>query len=87
MDRTLIQAWTGPKGFVRKDGDDQAGDDDDFKGRTRSNVTQESKTDPDLRWYRKGKTAKQLPRAQPQAQRLELRSFRGLLAPVCVTRK
>jgi len=61
VDGTLIQAWAGHKSFVRKDGDDQ--DDDngtDFKGRKRSNETHESKTDPDAKLYRKGKTASEL---------------------------
>ncbi|SIT49794.1 transposase [Paraburkholderia ribeironis] len=64
VDGTLIQAWAGHKSFVRKDGDD--GDNDggsgkgDFKGSKRSNETHESKTDPDARLYRKGKTASEL---------------------------
>ncbi len=63
VDGTLIQAWAGHKSLVRKDGDDQ-GDDgssaDDFKGSKRSNETHQSKTDPDARLYRKGKTASEL---------------------------
>ncbi|CAJ96886.1 Transposase-like protein [Cupriavidus necator] len=61
VDGTLIQAWAGHKSFVRKDGGDK--DDNDggnFKGRKRSNDTHESKTDPDARLYRKGKTASEL---------------------------
>ncbi|MEM5279366.1 IS5/IS1182 family transposase, partial [Cupriavidus taiwanensis] len=61
VDGTLIQAWAGHKSFVRKDGDDQ--DDDaggNFKGRKRSNETHESKTDPDAKLYRKGKTSSEL---------------------------
>lgn len=59
VDGTLIQAWAGHKSFVRKDGDD-AGDGTDFRGDKRSNETHESKTDPDARLYRKGKTASEL---------------------------
>ena len=61
VDGTLIQAWAGHKSFVRKDGDDQ--DDNDggnFRGRKRSNETHGSKTDPDAKLYRKGKTASEL---------------------------
>lgn len=59
VDGTLIQAWAGHKSFVRKDGKD---DDDggDFRGKSRSNETHESSTDPDSRLYRKGKTASEL---------------------------
>jgi hypothetical protein len=64
VDGTLIQAWAGHKSFVRKDGDDQDGDGDggagDFKGEKRSNETHQSRTDPDARLYRKGKTASEL---------------------------
>ncbi|WP_244818645.1 IS5 family transposase [Caballeronia sp. Lep1P3] len=63
VDGTLIQAWAGHKSFVRKDRDDQDNDDGsagDFKGSKRSNETHQSKTDPDARLYRKGKTASQL---------------------------
>ena len=58
VDGTLIQAWAGHKCFVRKDG----GDDDsgNFRGRKRGNETHESKTDPDAKLYRKGKTASEL---------------------------
>lgn len=59
VDGTLIQAWAGHKSFVRKDGKD---DDDggDFRGKTRSNETHESSTDPDSRLFCKGKTASEL---------------------------
>jgi transposase len=64
VDGTLIQAWAGHKSFVRKDSDDQnneGGDDKgDFKGSKRSNETHQSKTDPEARLYRKGKTASEL---------------------------
>lgn len=61
VDGTLIQAWASHKSFVRKGG----GDDDDedganFRGEKRSNETHQSKTDPDARLYRKGKTASEL---------------------------
>lgn len=59
VDGTLIQAWAGHKSFVRKDGDDDA-DAGDFRGKSRSNETHESSTDPDSRLYRKGKTASEL---------------------------
>lgn len=62
VDGTLIQAWASHKSFVPKDdGDDNAdGDGSDFRGRPRSNDTHASKTDPDSRLYRKGKTASEL---------------------------
>ncbi|SPA03513.1 transposase (fragment) (plasmid) [Cupriavidus taiwanensis] len=61
VDGTLIQAWAGHKSFVRKDGGDKDDNDGaDFKGRKRSNETHESKTDPDAKLYRKGKTASEL---------------------------
>ena len=63
VDGTLIQAWAGHKSFVRKGGkDDDDGSDDigDFRGKSRSNETHESTTDPDSRLYRKGKTASEL---------------------------
>src|ERR1700752_3666049 len=64
VDGMLIQAWAGHKSFVRKDGDDRDNDagsgEGDFKGSKRSNETHESKTDPDARLYRKGKTASEL---------------------------
>jgi transposase len=60
VDGTLIQAWAGHKSFVRKDGDDNADSGGDFKGQRRSNDTHESKTDPDSKLYRKGKTGSEL---------------------------
>ena len=60
VDGTLIQAWAGHKSFVRKDGKDDDADGGDFRGRTRSNETHQSITDPDSRLYRKGKTASEL---------------------------
>ena len=60
VDGTLIQAWAGHKSFVRKDGSDEPGAGDSFKGQTRSNETHESTTDADARLYRKGKTGSEL---------------------------
>ena len=65
VDGTLIQAWASHKSFVPKDdgGENEDGDDgdgSDFRGRRRSNETHASKTDPDSRLYRKGKTASEL---------------------------
>lgn len=61
VDGTLIQAWAGHKSFVNKDGnDDDASGTGGFKGKTRSNETHASKTDPDARLFRKGKTASEL---------------------------
>jgi transposase len=60
VDGTLIQAWAGHKSFVRKDGEDEDSNGGNFKGRKRSNETHQSKTDPDARLYRKGKTASEL---------------------------
>jgi len=63
VDGTLIQARAGHKSFVCKDSDDQnnkGGVGADFKGRKRSNETHQSKTDPEARLYRKGKTASEL---------------------------
>ncbi len=61
VDGTLIQAWAGHKSFVPKDGDDDdAGGIGGFEGKKRSNETHESKTDPDARLFRKGKTASEL---------------------------
>lgn len=60
MDGTLIQAWAGHKSFVRRDDDQDSEDGGSFKGETRSNETHESKSDPDSRLYRKGKTASEL---------------------------
>jgi hypothetical protein len=45
---------------VRKIDDQDPGDGGNFKGEQRSNETHESKTDPDSRLYRKGKTASEL---------------------------
>lgn len=53
VDGTLIQAWAGHKSFVRKGGDDDDGS--DFRGKSRSNDTHASTTDPDARLYRKAR--------------------------------
>ncbi len=63
VDGPLVQVWAGHKSFVRKDGDDQdndGGSAGDFKCSKRSNETHHSKTGPDARLYRKGKTASEL---------------------------
>ncbi|NBQ96607.1 MAG: IS5 family transposase, partial [Betaproteobacteria bacterium] len=57
-ERGVIQAWASHKSFVRKDGDDQDGD--NFKGKPRSNETRASRTDADARLYRKGNTGSEL---------------------------
>jgi len=44
----------------RDDQDRDGGGAGDFKGEKRSNETHQSKTDPDARLYRKGKTASEL---------------------------
>ena len=62
VDGTLIQAWASHKSFVPKDGgsDDANGGGSggrntmaDWKGRSRSNQTHASTTDPDARLFRK----------------------------------
>jgi len=67
VDGTLIQAWASHKSFVPKkageddaDGGGSSSDGSEFRGQPRSNDTHESKTDPDSRLYRKGKTASEL---------------------------
>jgi transposase len=63
VDGTLIQAWASHKSFVPKDGSEppEGGGGGrnslaDWKGRTRSNDTHQSRTDPDARLFRKGKS-------------------------------
>ncbi|TWD77273.1 hypothetical protein FB547_110235 [Variovorax beijingensis] len=68
VDGTLIQAWAGHKSFVREDGDDADDSGGDFKGHQRSNETHESKTDPDSKLYRKGKTGSELRYMEPRSQ-------------------
>lgn len=60
VDGTLIQAWAGHKSFVRKGRDKDDDSDGNFKGEKRSNETHASRTDPDARLYRKGKTGSEL---------------------------
>jgi hypothetical protein len=55
---TLIQAWAGHKSFERKGCDHEDGS--DFRGRSRSNHTDVSTSDPDARLYRKGSKASEL---------------------------
>jgi hypothetical protein len=52
VEGTLIEAWASQKSFQKKDGGDE--DPGQFRAQKRSNDTHESKTDPDLRLYRKG---------------------------------
>ena len=60
MDGTLIQAWAGHKNFVRRDDDQDPKEGGNFKDVRCSNETHESKSDPDSRLYRKGKTTSEL---------------------------
>jgi transposase len=59
VDGTLIEGWASMKSFQRKDSDPPASSgrngDVNFHGEKRLNDTHESKTDPDVRIYRKGK--------------------------------
>ena len=61
VDGTLIQAWAGHKSVRRKDGSDDGRPPENWRGEKRSNDTQESKTDPDSRLYRKSNAAPALP--------------------------
>ena len=61
-DGTMIKAWASHKSFVPKEGsgpDKPAGrnPEADFKGKTRSNATLQSTTDPQARLYKKGEFA------------------------------
>ncbi|MCG9894721.1 MAG: IS5 family transposase [Fimbriimonadaceae bacterium] len=51
VDGTLIKAWASHRSFQPKDGPPEGGN---FKGKTRSNETHESTTDPDAKLFRKG---------------------------------
>lgn len=61
VDGTLIQAWASHKSFLPKDSDGPGAgggpagrnQERDWKGRSRSNDTHQSKTDPDARLFRK----------------------------------
>lgn len=58
VDGTLIEGWASLKSFQLKDNDKPAtglNQSVDFRGEKRVNQTHESKTDPDLRLFRKGK--------------------------------
>ncbi|HNT12754.1 MAG TPA: hypothetical protein PKG59_17855 [Spirochaetota bacterium] len=62
VDSTQVEAWASLKSFQkkdsrkkRKDDGDSANPSDDFHGEQRSNVTNESKTDPGAKLYRKSK--------------------------------
>jgi hypothetical protein len=52
VDGPLTRAWAGHKSFVRKDGEDD-GDGTEFLGKTRSNETHASTTDPAARRARR----------------------------------
>lgn len=58
VDGTLIQAWTGHKSFVRKDGDGEANDGTHVHGECRINDTHASRTDAGL--HCKGDNASRL---------------------------
>ncbi len=60
VDGTLIQAWAGHKSFVRKEGGNRDDNRGDFRGQKRSNDTHQSRSDPDAKLYRKGKTGSEL---------------------------
>jgi len=55
VDGTLIEAWASHKSFQRKDGGDRPGSagGTNFHGEKRTNDTQESKSDPEARLYKK----------------------------------
>jgi transposase len=60
VDGTQVAAWASMKSFRAKDGSDEPpsrgrNGERDFHGETRSNDTHASTTDPDARFYRKGK--------------------------------
>lgn len=54
VDGTLIEAWASHKSFQRKDGGDD-GDGRNFRGKSRTNDTHASTSDPDARLYRRTK--------------------------------
>jgi len=61
VDGTLVEAWASLKSFRAKDGSDEPpspgrNGDRDFHGEKRANETHESKTDPDAKLFRKGKS-------------------------------
>lgn len=61
VDGMLVEAWASLKSFRAKDGSDEPpspgrNGDRDFHGARRANETHESKTDPDAKLFRKGKS-------------------------------
>src|ERR1700683_5149987 len=62
VDGTLLEAWASVKSYQRKDAKNDVPPDDpgnatvDFRGERRSNQTHASKTDPDAKMARKGKS-------------------------------
>ena len=61
VDGTLVEAWASLKSFRAKDGSNEPpspgrNGDRDFHGEKRANETHESKTDPDAKLFRKGKS-------------------------------
>jgi transposase len=89
VDGTLIEAWASMKSFKPRDGSDEppAGGgrnaEADFHGKTRSNATHASTTDPDARLYRKG-PGKEAKLCFIGHGLMENRS--GLLVDTCLTR-
>jgi transposase len=88
VDVTLIEAWASMKSFKPRDGCDEppAGGgrnpEADFHGKTRSNETHASTTDPDARLYRKG-SGKEAKLCFIGHGLMENRS--GLLVDACLT--
>jgi len=61
VDGTLVEAWASLKSFRARDGRDEPpspgrNGERDFHGEKRANDTHESKTDPDAKLFRKGKS-------------------------------
>jgi transposase len=89
VDGTLIEAWASMKSFRAKDGSGEPPSgggrnaEADFRGKTRSNATHASTTDPDARLYRKG-TGKEAKLCFMGHALMENRS--GLLVGACLTR-
>jgi transposase len=90
VDGTLIEAWASMKSFRPKDGSDEPpasgggrNAEADFRGKTRSNATHASTTDPDARLYRKG-AGKEAKLCFMGHALMENRS--GLLVGACLTR-
>jgi transposase len=89
VDGTLIEAWASMKSFRPKDGSGEPpfgggrNAEADFRGKTRSNETHASTTDPDARLYRKG-AGKEAKLCFMGHALMENRS--GLLVGACLTR-